>query len=375
MNRIPPRPAPGCGGMLSIVGVVIAVVVIGGIAIFMSLNNQPATVPQPTLMELESLPSETPTATLTPVLDGWSLTGTALFYVTNTATPDYCWWLTPTPTASATLIYTPDAWQAEGTAMYEATYPPKMPTATPDLPHAWCNNIPTLTPTLTPLSLNRLVTKPAVTPTLTPTITPLSLPTRSQNNNGGFIQITPPDSPTVAPIWTAVPTLPLPTVAPTKIKKTKVPTDTPTFTPTLTLTPSDTPTATATPTETFTPTATATPNIQSVLTSCEKRYPEFVIQNLGVDMEFLDWSIIHQETGLYANMGTIEFIPAGFSFVLDAPNASGTGGTFALYWSSDANEQATPAPSMTVFCEYPTATPTEPATETPTETPTIEVTP
>jgi hypothetical protein len=81
--------------------------------------------------------------------------------------------LTPTNTPYPTLIYTPDAWQATGTAIYLADNPPIEPTPTPDVPQAWCNNIPTHTPTMTALSLEPLA--PLNTATFTPTMTPLKL--------------------------------------------------------------------------------------------------------------------------------------------------------------------------------------------------------
>lgn len=370
LDRLPPRPGPGCRGLL-VLGAVVLIVIGAGLTIWASASNTPA--PGPT----EPAPTETATPTdelaatstpsPTPTLDAWSLTGTALVYATASPTIDFCWWLTPTVTATATLPYTPDAWQATGTAIYQATNPPQLPTATPDVPRAWCNDIPdaTMTPTITPLSLRSLaLTDIGPTYTLTPTDEPARASSGGGAPGGSYPQQA---APIVAPqqqqpvsdqpplvIWqpTPAPTLDLPTVAPS-----------PTWTPS----PTPTPTETATPSPTWTPTATATstPTPDFVLTfaDCSGGYPQFMVVNRAGTALSVEWYIL--TNGFVAASGLWELLPPGTGGLADAPIAQGIPGTYELHivqpWATPV--APTPQPPLVVCAPPPTIAP--PATLAP----------
>jgi hypothetical protein len=281
LDRNPPTPNPGCSGKL-ILGVSMLFVIAA--AAYMLLNSGILGSPQPTMIpvleavsEITYVPvmpeTETPAATL----DDWSATGTALYLATITPTIDYCHWLTPTATFTPTLEFTPDSWQATGTAIFYATYPPVTATPTPDFPHAWCNNIPTFTPTMTPLSLDGLPlsTSEMIPPTFTPTMTPLSLsmapsmaapvPPDAVQPVGGAAQSTSQE-------WTiSLPTVGPPFVLPTATTKPPRPTVTPWI---ITATPLTTEEVTPTATNTETPTATATATATATLTATATFNPE-----------------------------------------------------------------------------------------------------
>jgi len=267
LDRQPPTAGGGCSGSM-VYGLSFLIALVGG-AIILARSvlggtpTQPAT--PPTLQELAIVGTLTPAPTNSeafPTLDDWSLTGTALVFVAASPTPDYCFWLTPTSTPVPTLIYTPDAWQATGTALYLATNPPQTATPTPDYPRAWCNNIPTNTPTMTPLALNRMATD-EISPTFTPTMTPLSLNSVESVASAQTVQQQPPVSvgvaewdiilPTVGPPYVGTPTdtrtpkPPKPTQTPVIIIVTATPTHTLDITPELTSEPTTEPTPEATP--------------------------------------------------------------------------------------------------------------------------------
>lgn len=187
LDRLPAQPA-GCSGMLIVVMGAIMAATAGGLLLFTSSNA--AAAPTPTLAIVEDA---TPTPTESPTLDSWAATGTALALATASPTVDYCFWLTPTQTALPTRAAV-DEWSATGTAIYEATHPYQTATHTPDAPRAWCNNIPTLTPTLTALFIGTQATDtPAPTNTHTPVPTNTRQPT--SNPDDGYIPPVPPAPP------------------------------------------------------------------------------------------------------------------------------------------------------------------------------------
>lgn len=354
LDRLPPRPGRGCGGVLVVLSLLLIVVVAGVWMFVGAAAPRPAAVPtdDSSSSSAISTPTGSPTSPPTATLDPWSLTGTALLHATASATIDYCWWLTPTPTATATLQYTPDHWQATGTAIYEATNPPVPPTATPDAPRVWCNNIPdpTMTPTITPLSLRRDVALTDVGPTFTLTPTPeptdrpanvpsmpsgggsypggggsSSWPAFPGGDSGGGLTIwqpTAPPAPTVA-LPTAIPTLTA-TSTPTA---TATATATGTPTPTATETPTETPTPTATATATETPTATPTPHFVLVTLDCGDG-PRWLLQNAGGAGLYVEW-FITTDAGLIAS-GIWEYLPPGAAGIASAPAWAGVAGTYQL---------------------------------------------
>lgn len=276
LDREPPRPSGGCSGAVVFAIAIVAAMIGGGVLLIGrlsasgadSLPTVAAASPVATILSATPAPTDAPTATL----DGWSLTGTALLYATASPTVDYCWWLTNTPTNTPTLVYTPDAWSATGTAVHLAENPPVEPTSTPDLPHVWCNHIPTATATITPLSLR---TREA-TPTDEPTDEPTARPRNSGGGSGGAVPtvyIWPTPEPVI--VQPTIPIPPEPTIKPTKKRRKKTKTPTPTMTPVI-IVVTATPTATETPTETatatYTETATETPT--ETATATETAIPE-----------------------------------------------------------------------------------------------------
>lgn len=367
LDRLPPRPGPGCRGLL-IFGAALLAVLGAGLTFWASASNAPApTTPAPTVTrETATEPAATSTPSPTPTLDAWSITGTALVYATASPTIDFCWWLTPTATATATMQFTPDAWQATGTAIFEATNPPQLPTATPDVPRAWCNVEITPTPTITPLSLRSLaLTDIGPTYTLTPTDEPARASSGGGAPSGSWPQQSAPagswpqqqqpvsDQPPLV-IWqpTPAPTLDLPTVAPS-----------PTWTPS----PTPTPTETATPSPTWTPspTATSTPTPDFVLTfaDCGAGYPQFMVVNRAGTALSVEWYIL--TNGFLAASGLWELLPPGTGGLAAAPIAQGIPGVYELYivqpWATPV--APTPQPPLIVCAPPPPLAP--PATLAP----------
>lgn len=333
LDRLPPRPAPGCGGLIVAGFALLAVV---GAGLWMLVGASAPRPAEPTSIQTPS-PAATATATseaaASPTLDAWSITGTALVYATASPTIDFCWWLTPTATATATLPYTPDAWQATGTALYLATNPPTTATPTPDAPRVWCNHIPEPSPTITPLNLRDLaLTDVGPTYTLTPTSPPTDKPAPS--GGGAPVASWPQQQPVyVQPpqqeqpplqIWqpSPAPTLALPTVAPTN---TPTPTETPT--PTATETPTETPTPTETATSAPTLTPTATPHFVLVTLDCAQG-PRWMLQNVGGAGLYVEWEI-WTAAGLIAS-GYWEYLPPGAAGIASAPAWAGIAGTYQL---------------------------------------------
>jgi hypothetical protein len=287
LDRLPPR-SYGCGCTSGIVILVLALIASGAFGVLFVMN-----APSPATSAMEITPAtstDEPTSAQTATLDDWSATGTALYLKTVVPTVDYCFWLTPTAT-TATLVYTPDAWQATGTAIYLATNPHVPPTSTPDIPRVWCNNIPSPTPTLTPLSLSALSTE---TPTTAPTKKP---PVVVQNNNNQMkptmqIITQPPAPPAVDEH-----VIPLPTA----------------YNP-----------------ATETPKPPKPPKIEILAAYCVT-YPEFIITNSGGPALDVSWSIVHGESGMYASMGTFEKIAKKGSALAAAPFAVGMYGGYTLF--------------------------------------------
>jgi hypothetical protein len=255
-----------------------------------------------TISPASNTPTNTPQpeqhATDTPEIDEWSATGTALYLQTVPATIDYCFWLTPTPTFTPTLPYTPDAWQATGTAIYEATFPPILPTNTPDVPRAWCNNIPSPTPTLTPLSLGMVAepTKAAATNKPPPTRAIVNNnPPGLVGNNAGWHSAPPALAPAVVEN-----VIPLPTSS-----------------------------------DKQQPTKTHEAAIIAVTSAYCVYYPEFLVSNTGGKSGAISWAIMHEQSGLYASLGTVDKIHAGASVVFNAPAALEFG-RYTLYLNNAA---------------------------------------
>lgn len=211
-------------------------------------------------------------ATNTP--DSWSLTGTALFLATTTATftptatTDFCAFLTPTATATPTLIYTPDAWQLRGTEVWLEEHPPtETPVPQPTTPKSWCDFYLTPSPTRT-----RIVG--TIIPTAEPTAT--ATPTRQ------FADLVDPGNlytyPTIeapyhdpGPIVAPPTPLPLPTTLPTVKPTRDKPDRTATNTSTVSPTPTPSPTASATYPAVWTPSAA----LVVLSASCDSGMPEF----------------------------------------------------------------------------------------------------
>lgn len=216
---------------------------------------------------------------------------------TQTATMDYCWFLTPTIEAIPTIEVTLDTWQIKATDDSFLTGTPTatdLPTSEP--PRAWCNEPPTMeaTATLTPYGIPTDIphfdidttatitdapqpvstTFPTVAPTSTlfPTPIPRSNAVQQTGTTGQsepviVIQtvvvvekVKVKDKVTVIVTATPTATEDIPEVTEEPTISTEIPTatDIPTIEPTLTFTPTNTPTATATYTNTPTVTHTAT---------------------------------------------------------------------------------------------------------------------
>lgn len=214
LNRTPQKGNSfSCLPLVLVLGLLL-VVGAGGVMAARAAFTPATAAPRPTIYRTE-------TATITPTLDAWAMTGTAMMYITASATLDYCFWLTPTGTFTPTLEHTPDEWSATGTAAYEATYPPQTATHTPDVPRVWCNNIPTVTPTFTRLAgLTTTATAIPPTETSTPLPTNTQPPPPPNDNGGGSLPGMPTPPPDVLPTFEP-PTVAPPTIAPTKTKKPK----------------------------------------------------------------------------------------------------------------------------------------------------------
>ncbi len=290
----------GCGRSLVLLGVGVLLMV-GmvwiGVAMLGS-TSAPAVTPTVAPALLVSVEFE---ATVTPTAspDAWSATGTAVAFITATATLDYCWWLTPTPTITPTPSASPDAWSATGTAVYLVENPPRTPTSTPDVPRVWCNDIPpSATPTLV---------RPTRTPAPTDFVTPASSAATRQpvggGSSGGGGVIVPPQPPaTIAPpvVQPTVyqpPTLTVPTMRPTRVTRTP--------TATLTSTPTHTPSATHTATSTPTLTPTGAPSLYLLFSSCSPS-PNFIVANVGGVPGALDWFIDVPAGSVAAGVWTVE---------------------------------------------------------------------
>lgn len=216
LDRLPAQPAGCSGSLVMVLGVIVAMIAGGGL--MLTRQAAPTPPPIPTITRDET----TPTPTESPTLDSWDMTGTALAVAGASPTIDYCFWLTPTDTPPPT-VESVDAWSATGTAVYEATHPYQSPTPTPDVPQAWCNNIPSPTPTLTALKIGTQATDtPAPTATPMPTLTETRQPAATVGGGGGYI----PPAPPAPPGYEVLPTLDLIVLPPS------VP-----MTPTLTVTP------------------------------------------------------------------------------------------------------------------------------------------
>ena len=197
--------------------------------------------PPQLVINIQSGPTATPTATQTPTLTP-SATPTSTFTATSTSTAIF----TPTNTATATATRT-------STSTFTATA-----TATPT-----SASTATRTPITTQTSTPTLAVMNTSTPTLTSTGTPVSSPTD-----------TPTTEPTSTPTDTFTPTPTIdPATTPTDTPTVSSVTDTPTpgesATATATATPVPVNTSTSTPTATasFTPAASPTPTATSTPTS------------------------------------------------------------------------------------------------------------
>ena len=271
LDRLQPVRGAGCGRVLLLLlaaGSILSLVC-GGLYLF--VRSQ--TMPPETEMPLTLAPSRVPvTATLAPVLDSWSLTGTALIYATASPTLDYCYFLTPSPVPTLTpLPVTPDAWALQGTAYALETGTPTFtpyPLPTQQPPRAWCDLV--LTPTFTPFALPQSIAEATQEAAPPPTSTP-KLPTKEPTLTP-FPEIKIPDThEQPAPVQSSRNVnVPDPviivqtqvrviheTAAPPPPAVTELVVVTATLTPTFTATPTET--ATDTPTETPTETATDTP--------------------------------------------------------------------------------------------------------------------
>lgn len=260
LDASPPRPGTGCGRQLALglafVGVLAAAVWM--LLSFIGSQTQP-TVER---IELTAVPIEPTSQPVTPTLDAWSLTGTALFFAEASPTLDYCAFMTPSPTPRPTLIYTPDAWQATGTAVFLATNPAQTPTAQPTTPKSWCDLWLTPSPTFTPLALSGLSATAMPTATSTPTARPSPTWVSPPSGGGASNIVQPqPQPPTAEPI------IVLPTAQPPTAQPTRLP-------PTLTAT------ATPSPTSTSTPTPTGAASLYLLYAYCAP-HPTFLVTNTG----------------------------------------------------------------------------------------------
>jgi hypothetical protein len=398
LDRKPPSEARGCGRIIILMVIGIAVLAGTGFVLMNSVfagaaNVSPTPTPSPFVETL--LPTASPTPS--PTLDPWALTGTASFLATVTPTTDYCWFLTPSPTPTATpeFIPTPDAWALEGTRIYLATGTPTMtayPTQPP--PRAWCD-LPA-TATLTPLPLDGIpTTDPSLLmPTLIPTTT--LFPTFPARQDPAPAPVVNPPAANPAPVVN--PPAPAPPEPITVIiTATPRPTNTATASPTMTATASPSPTAsptasstpTATATSSSTPTATASPTLsptaQPLLvvyqSTCAAGYPIFAVGNFGGGLQPTVWSIELAGTGIVAS-GQIELTLGGYVF-LDARAWAGYAGLYVLRiaqpWDAFVPELAaqiaclaSPTPQLTLT-ETTIITPI-PVTTYPIETATAEAT-
>jgi hypothetical protein len=252
-------------------------------------------------LEIASFTPEPEPTQAAPTLDAWSLTGTAMLYITASVTPDYCFWLTPTPTPTATLIYTPDAWQATGTALYEATNPPQQPTPTPDIPRAWCNFQPTATPTATITHTPAATLEPEPTRRRSSAFSqaPSAFNPQGTNNDQGVI------------IIATAAILPMPTPPP-------VPTVEPSPKP---------PKKTATPT--ITPTPTPDPVFSLYQSDCDAGFPSFITINTGGAAQNVVWYIVDEAQNVYAS-DLWPFVPANGLALAAAPAWAGYANTYTL---------------------------------------------
>jgi hypothetical protein len=288
LDRLPPRSAGGCSGTVVLAVSGLLVIVVGMLMIVRSMLPSPA--PIVSQLPITEIPTETATL-ITSTPDAWSATGTALYNATITPTVDYCWWLTPTATSTVTPEFTPDAWSATGTAVYYATNPAKEATATPDAPQAWCDHIPTLTPTFTPLSIDGFEKNLTPMPTQTATVavaagqTPAVFPTvyvppdPNQPVEPIVTSSVPYTAPSLTPDLMVLPTQIAPTPTATETfsmqlqTRTFTPMPTATFTSTWTPSQTATETATSTPTLTLTATATWTPTLTVTATDTATLHP------------------------------------------------------------------------------------------------------
>ncbi len=222
----------------------------------------------------------------TSTLDNWSLTGTALFFATSTATPtatlppDWCWFLTPSPTLLPTIYVTLDTAQLQATSAAQQTGTPTQtlpPTDAP--PRAWCDSyIPGQDASAMTATQRAWPTPGQLPPVLAPaTWTPVPARVRQQPQQSAPPTLPPQPSETPQIIYVTVPASNPPpqiiiipatsqiiivtaTQSPTQEESaTHAPTSTDLPTEVVTATPMDTETSTATPTETATPTLTDTP--------------------------------------------------------------------------------------------------------------------
>ena len=229
LDRLPPRAAGGC--MRLLFWLLLLVVMLGGIGAgvwYLTTGGSASADDLPTLM-----PDATATATITPTVDDWSATGTAIYLATLTPlvgeTPD-----------GATPTLTPFPRFGEVTLRPSATIT--------DTPAASRTPLPTATRTPLP-SLQQFQTYQQP-------VQPYQPPQQPQQP----IYI-PPAAPVtvVVPATVIVPATVVVIITATPqptAELTEEPTPTATATATATSTPTETPTATATATATATPTAT-----------------------------------------------------------------------------------------------------------------------
>ena len=290
LDRNPPGDERGCGRifiLLLLGGGIVALIIWGILAFLQSRNPSPSPISslsvQVTSVPIAQLipPTESPTATL----DSWAVYGTSIALTTATATPDYCWFLTPSPTPSPTSMpVTPDSWGIRGTEIALMTGTPSAtPLPTQEFPRAWCNiqvtatftpfPLPSMGQTITPVTSTAIPTATNVPPTPVP---PTAIPTVTATKFPDLVLPT-QAQPTAIPVQVVVTSPPIvvtspPVVVtspPVVITATSAPTVTPTATPSPTVTPTETATATATATATMTTTATATATMTATDTPTE----------------------------------------------------------------------------------------------------------
>lgn len=231
-------------------------------------------------------------------MDDWSATGTALYHLATTPTPDYCWFLKPSPTATVTQIpVTPDEWALQGTAFALQTGTPTYtPQPTQEPPRTLCDYVATAT--FTPFVIERdtpvvtalpqvVTVQPALVPSATPlpNLSTLVPQAQAQQQSSQPLPATP--LPRVI-VQTSEPQIIYQTSAPQIVVQTSAPqiiiqevqnvvvvtatqlpteTDAASHTPTATETGTPTETASPTPTETATPVPSATPTETPTLTA------------------------------------------------------------------------------------------------------------